>query len=81
MVHTDSRWHIRKRDEANPMKRTHARGPPQLVSLRVLLVSDDGQEYRLNPPFRENLQRALCASDKTPWQVCVCASVVSYVRR
>ncbi|CAN0384981.1 unnamed protein product, partial [Laminaria digitata] len=40
----------------------------QLTSLRVLLPSGDGQEYRLNPPFRENLQRALCASDKTPWQ-------------
>lgn len=35
------------------------------------MVSDDGQEYRLNPPFRENLQKALCASDKTPWQVCL----------
>lgn len=41
----------------------------QLVNLRVLLQSEDGQEYRLNPPFRHNLQQALCASDKTPWQV------------
>lgn len=45
--------------------------PGQLISLRVLLQSKDGQEYQLNPPFRENLQRALCALDKTPWQVCV----------
>lgn len=66
---------MKQRSKSNE---THARERPQLVSLRVLLVSDDGQEYRLNPPFRENLQRALCASDKTPWQVCV--SVVSYVR-
>lgn len=41
----------------------------QLLSLRVLLQKQDGQEYCLNPFFRENLQRALCASDKTPWQV------------
>eukprot|EP00903_Cladosiphon_okamuranus_P007748 g7506.t1 len=49
-------------------QRVHAASIRKLVSLRVLLVSDDGQEFRLNPPFRENLQRALCASDKTPWQ-------------
>lgn len=40
----------------------------QLIGLRVLLQSSDGQEYRLNPPFGKNLQRALCASNKTPWQ-------------
>ncbi|CAB1113125.1 unnamed protein product [Ectocarpus sp. CCAP 1310/34] len=49
-------------------QRVHAASVRKLVSLRVLLPSADGQEYQLNPPFRENLQRALCASDKTPWQ-------------
>ncbi|CAM9500545.1 unnamed protein product [Ectocarpus sp. 6 AP-2014] len=49
-------------------QRVHAASVRKLVSLRVLLPSAGGQEYQLNPPFRENLQRALCASDKTPWQ-------------
>lgn len=56
-------------------------GRVKLLSLRVLLQSDDGQEYRLNPPFRENLLKALCASNKTPWQVSHRQRVLFVVKR
>lgn len=64
---------------APPLVLDHPLSYYQLISLRVLLQSSDGQEYQLNPPFRENLQRALCTSDKTPWQVhCSIPVVILY---
>ncbi|CAN0381675.1 unnamed protein product [Ascophyllum nodosum] len=49
-------------------QRVHAASIRKLISLRIILQSADGQEYQLNPPFRENLRRALCTANKAPWQ-------------
>ncbi|CAM9631388.1 unnamed protein product, partial [Discosporangium mesarthrocarpum] len=49
--------------------RVHAIAFRKLLNMRVLVQNPtNSAEFQLNPPFRENLQQALCATDKTPWQ-------------